>query len=103
MKFEPGVLQKLQKNIWSGNVRELLHVIDRAYVLCGGLNIREEHIVYDGDIFTPGSSSVIIPDVNEAEHIREVLSRHQYNKSSAAEELNMSRATLWRKIKKYGL
>lgn len=84
-------------------MRELLHVIDRAYVLCACADIREEHIIYDGDIFTHSSSSAFIPDVNEVEHIREVLSRHQYNKSRVAEELNMSRATLWRKIKKYGL
>lgn len=103
VKFAPRVLQKLQNNSWSGNVRELLHVIDRAYVLCACADIREEHIIYDGDIFTHSSSSAFIPDVNEVEHIREVLSRHQYNKSRVAEELNMSRATLWRKIKKYGL
>ena len=102
-RFESGVLQKLQRNDWSGNVRELLHVLDRAYVLCGGGDIREEHIVYDDEILSNGFPGAPVSEEDEAGWIREVLARHQYNKSSAAGELGMSRATLWRKMKKYGL
>jgi transcriptional regulator with PAS, ATPase and Fis domain len=39
----------------------------------------------------------------EARHIQRVLSKHRGNLIRTAESLSISRTTLWRKIKKYGL
>jgi transcriptional regulator with PAS, ATPase and Fis domain len=39
----------------------------------------------------------------EAEQIAGLLNQRRRNKTKAAQLLNMSRSTLWRKIKKYGL
>ena len=39
----------------------------------------------------------------EKEHIRRVLERHRGNATSAAKQLGISRTTLWRKLREYGL
>jgi DNA-binding NtrC family response regulator len=39
----------------------------------------------------------------EKEHIRRVLARHRGNATSAARQLGISRTTLWRKLREYGL
>ena len=35
--------------------------------------------------------------------IRDVLTRHDYNRTKTAEELGMHKTTLWRKMKKLGI
>ena len=101
--FQPEVFDKLEQNAWEGNVRELLHVIERAYVLCGGSDIQSEHIVFDSDILTPSVRDMTAFSEDEFEILQSVLIRNRYNKNKTAEELGISRATLWRKMKKYGL
>jgi transcriptional regulator of acetoin/glycerol metabolism len=39
----------------------------------------------------------------EKEHIRLVLARHRGNATTAARQLGISRTTLWRKLREYGL
>jgi transcriptional regulator of acetoin/glycerol metabolism len=39
----------------------------------------------------------------EKEHIRRVLERHRGNATAAARQLGISRTTLWRKLREYGL
>jgi len=43
------------------------------------------------------------PARDEADAIRDALHRSQYRRSEAARSLGMSRTTLWRKMKQYGL
>ena len=101
--FQPEVFDKLEQNAWEGNVRELLHVIERAYVLCGGSDIQSAHIVFDSDILTSSAQDMTGLSEDEFEVLQSVLVRNRYNKNKTAEELGISRATLWRKMKKYGL
>jgi len=42
-------------------------------------------------------------EYQEAEKIRAILKRYPKNRPEAARALSMSRTTLWRKMKKYGL
>jgi propionate catabolism operon transcriptional regulator len=39
----------------------------------------------------------------EEEHIRRVLARHRGNATAAARQLGISRTTLWRKLREYGI
>jgi transcriptional regulator of acetoin/glycerol metabolism len=39
----------------------------------------------------------------EEEHIRLVLARHRGNATAAARQLGISRTTLWRKLREYGI
>lgn len=99
------LLKKLSSYDWPGNVRELENII-RRYV---ALNPFLKRPVSLGDIFT----RPILHDDNhedfislqEQEHrkILEVFNRLHGNRALMANELGISRSTLWRKLKLYNL
>lgn len=47
--LDKSALQKLEKYYWPGNVRQLLNVIQRALILCGGDEITEDHIIIEDE------------------------------------------------------
>jgi DNA-binding NtrC family response regulator len=101
----PDALGRLLEYAWPGNVRELEHVIERAMLLARGqIAINVEHLPGEfrarpgiGDRrHTPMSL-----DVLEHQHIERTLRYHGGNRTRAAKELGISRATLINKIKLY--
>jgi len=100
-------LSHLMDYPFPGNVRELENIIEYAYILCKDDYIGMEHLPMDvRDWFMtqnrPSSISATLAN-EEAEKIRQILNKHRGNRLAAARELGISRSTLWRKIKKYGL
>lgn len=100
-------LGRLLEYAWPGNVRELEHVIERAMLLARGqIAINVEHLPGEfrarpgiGDRrHTPMSL-----DVMEHQHIERTLRYHGGNRTRAAKELGISRATLINKIKLYAI
>ncbi len=104
-------IEKLKKSAWRGNVRELLHVIDRSIVISKNSVISSEALLFDSVLLDtairPDKDGIIIKEAHaphgEAAIIREALVAHRYNKRETAHALGMSRATLWRKMKQYAL
>ena len=90
-----------------GNIRELENVIEYAYVFCKDKQIKLEHLPGDfGYWLKTASRSQSMPGTlasEEAERIHLTLKRHGGNRLATAQELGISRSTLWRKTKKYGL
>lgn len=84
---------------WPGNVRELKNVIERTFIARDSGRIGEE------DVFSilPSESPPKIPPKtdNELMSLQEALASCNGNKSKAAETLNCSRMTLYRKLAKY--
>jgi transcriptional regulator with PAS, ATPase and Fis domain len=94
---------------WPGNIRELRNVLERAMLLAQG----QERI---GTEFFPievrnaaggaGTTERHVPksleDIERA-HIERTLKAHAANRTHAAKELGISRATLIKKIKQFGL
>ncbi len=104
LTFTPPALARLSAYAWPGNVRELVNVIEYAVALAPGRRIRAEDLppeLADQPIPRYRPESVIADD--EAGRIRDALSRSNGNRSQAARALGMSRVTLYRKMKKYGL
>lgn len=93
---------------WPGNVRELDNQIRRALILSGEEMIKEDHLseeirsgsqsITDGDAPKEKSLKAI-----EREGIIQALRRHQGNISAAAEELGITRPTLYSKMKLHGM
>jgi DNA-binding NtrC family response regulator len=87
---------------WPGNVRELEVIIERAVVVqkrnCIELNDLPSEII-SIDKYTWMDSL----DIVEKNHIIKVLEKTSWNISRAAQRLGVDRATLYNKIKKYGL
>jgi DNA-binding NtrC family response regulator len=93
-------MQLLMAHNWPGNVRELRNVLERAAVVATG-NILEAHDLglaasLPAADTPPGSLEEV-----ERRHIADVLRRTSGNVSQAARILDIDRATLYNKMKKY--
>ena len=99
-------IDSLKSRSWKGNVRELQNVVFRDYYLCESNELTvssDESIIKAGEPEKQQSSTREIIDIEqvEAENIITVLSRCDWDVQRAAEIFGMSRATLYRKMKKY--
>ena len=113
--FSPGAADILRLHNWPGNIREMKNVVQRAIVLSDGPEIDATHLsIFERDLTREGqnddSEQVIqIPAVGmsldeiEAEALRITLRMTGGNRSAAARVLGISRPTIHRKIRDYGL
>lgn len=109
----PEAISLLTSYDWPGNVRDLENAIQSSMILCTGGVIRPEHLPdrikgYElAEAQTVSSSSGnSIREINaqmEKELIIEALKKHNFNRTLTAEALNISRKTLFNKMKRYGL
>jgi DNA-binding NtrC family response regulator len=82
---------------WPGNIRELRNAIEAAIVTAGGRWISREQLP------EPLRSDLefrSVPSRSEKERVLSVLAATNWNKSRAADRLQWSRMTLYRKLKK---
>ncbi|MFW6290666.1 MAG: sigma-54-dependent transcriptional regulator [Mariniphaga sp.] len=98
-----AALEKLTNYHWPGNVRELQHTIEKAVILS------DSHELLPGDFFfkaTPaGQENIFEGTIEEVEKkmIARGLEKNSHNLSAVAEQLGITRQTLYNKIKKYNL
>lgn len=104
--YTPDFLEKLEAYNWPGNIRELKNVIERAVILCDGNELDSSLLPYEFEASlakngnaTPAFDLAAI----EQQHIIRVLKHTQNNRAEAARLLNIGIATLYRKLKEYGL
>jgi DNA-binding NtrC family response regulator len=98
-------LDRLVSAPWPGNVREMRNVLERAMILSRGQPaIGVEHLPADLRQRAPERryQPQSLDDV-ERQHIERALRHHGGNRTRAAQELGISRATLINKIKTYSL
>lgn len=105
LKLTPVMIQALNKYSWPGNVRELQHSIERAVILCDGQQLDLSFLV-PGSIHNEKNGDVantLNLDEIEKTAIQKALKIHRGNISHAAKELGLTRASLYRRIEKYGI
>ncbi|MBD3868590.1 MAG: sigma-54-dependent Fis family transcriptional regulator [Acidobacteria bacterium] len=98
----------LQSYRWPGNVRELRNVMERAAILCpADAAIQPSHLpplpAGGSPQQQPQPSSAVTMDDAEQRALEQALQAHDGNIQAAARQLGVSRGTLYRKIRKYGL
>lgn len=104
-----GFIRCLENYKWIGNVRELQNIIERAYYLCEDSIITEEHLpqyisLYMDDYTEKEVDIPIVPIENvEKNNIINMLLKCEKNVIQAGKNLNMSKSTIYRKIKKYNI
>jgi DNA-binding NtrC family response regulator len=101
LKSSKKIVEKLQKHNWPGNIREFEHIVEKAVILCEKDFLHENDIGFPG-IITEAKASLKLLE-NEILLIQKAIKKSKGNFSLAAEELGVSRKTLYNKIKKYGL
>jgi DNA-binding NtrC family response regulator len=99
--ISPDAMEKLKSYDWPGNVRELRNAIERAIVVAKGPTINID------DLPIPSTPKEVAQDQSleavERVHIKNTLEQMEWNITRSAELLGIDRATLYHKIKKYGL
>ena len=106
--LDDSAIPILEHARWSGNIRELQNVIEKAVILCEGKNLSAEDIQIDSSVasslrMTNGGTLKDVSDAEEERLVREAVERSNGNISAAAKSLGVSRPTLYAKLKKYGL
>jgi two-component system NtrC family response regulator len=88
-------------------VRELKNIIERAVILCDGTELDASLLPYEFDAAIPAKTSGNLSafDLSSVEklHIQRVLNHTGGNRAETARLLNIGIATLYRKLKEYGL
>lgn len=102
----PEALKYLQRYAWPGNVRELENVLERAVILCSGVEISTADLpadikISEGSPFSAEEESSL--SGMEREHILKVLQKEGGNKTRTAKALGISKKTLYHKLRRYGL
>ena len=90
------VQQLFMKYPFPGNVRELMHAIEHAFVLCSGRTILMDHLAEDFQHFNFQQKKSA-----EYEEILNALEKSRWNKTEASSRIGISRQSLYRKMKKY--
>lgn len=85
---------------WKGNVRELMHTVEKAVILSDKTELETEDFYLKSKQFSLANQSKKLVDVEKIT-IQEVLQKHKGNLTKVAKELDISRTTLYLKLKKY--
>ena len=110
--FTPQAMDQLLKYDWPGNVRELMNAVERAVVLSRSEYLDEQDLplvikdALSDEQKSPSRHAVPadlpLEDVEKAT-ILKTLESADGNKSEAARRLGITRKTLHKKLKKYGM
>ena len=108
-RIDAEVLDALERYPWPGNVRQLENIIRRLILHAGDGSITRRVVEADAELaqmflgkqqaFTP----VMSIQKSEEEQVRRALEASAGNRDRAARLLGISRATIYRKLKEYGL
>jgi DNA-binding NtrC family response regulator len=102
-----AAMKVMQKYNWPGNVRELQHAIERAVIMCNSQVLNPDDFFFNAQAAKSEESGLNLDDyhLEEVEKIliRKVLMKHDGNITQAANELGLTRSSLYRRLEKYGL
>jgi DNA-binding NtrC family response regulator len=100
MKIDAAAQEKLMAYSWPGNVRELQHTIERAIILCESNVLKpDDFLLINKSSASPNNQPNTLDEMEEI-MINRVLNENNSNLSAAANQLGVSRQTLYNKIKK---
>jgi DNA-binding NtrC family response regulator len=112
--IHPEVIRVLERYTWPGNVRELENLMQRLVILSANSNILAQHL--PPECFATIMEAESLPAAEapepdglkrinrlEKQAIQEALDNCERNVVQAAEFLGLGQATLYRKIKRYGI
>ena len=102
LTIHPQAATKLERYDWPGNIRELQHTIEKAVILA------EKNVIRAADLFIRPGKSVSFsdaPNLGEVERktIEAAITQNDGNLTAAAEQLGVSRQTLYNKLKRFNL
>jgi DNA-binding NtrC family response regulator len=116
VRITPEAMAKLEAHGWKGNVRELKNVVHRALLLRKGPHIEASDLSFDAGQppatvspseyrlkWAPGQTMDMMMADHERKVIEAALDVLDGNKEKVAKELGISRSSLFKKLKDWGL
>jgi two-component system response regulator HydG len=105
-RLADGVMERMMAYEFPGNVRELENMVEQAVALCSGDVITQDDILPEAPTKrwrTTGRTLSDIVDEAEREAVEAALREHDGSRERAAEALDISPTTLWRKMTRLGI
>ena len=115
-KYERGtlsipdpVMKALVNFDWPGNIRALRHAVERAVIMASSSTLHEADFSLPATLAPASLGVVAAPETDlnlervEQQMITRALGKYSWNISLAAKELGLTRASLYRRMEKYGL
>jgi len=99
--LSPEAEDWLRAHAWPGNLRELKNVIDFAHAMCSGGVIAVADL--PDSLVGAGARSSHNPQPAEAQLLLQYLRAAQWNVSAVAHQMGVSRMTLYRRMKRWGI
>ncbi|QSW88830.1 sigma-54-dependent Fis family transcriptional regulator [Flavobacterium endoglycinae] len=101
--FDKKVLEQIEKHAWNGNIREMENKIERAVILCENNRITVADL--DLETITPYEENADDSQLSSVEKaaVEKALLKNNNNISKTAEELGLSRGSLYRRLEKYNI
>ena len=110
VSIHAAAMQVLQRHPWRGNIRQLGNLLQAAMIFMEGDELELHHLPEDflEELQSHSPSVRLEQDTGETAGtecalIRRALEQHQGNMAAAARHLGISRATIYRKIRRLGL
>ncbi len=105
--LSPAAIKKLERYDWPGNVRELQHAIERAVIMSDEEELQAGDFLFllqkEESAELGGNMTDLNLETVEKLVIQKAISKHAGNISKAAQELGLTRASLYRRLEKHGL
>jgi DNA-binding NtrC family response regulator len=98
-------LKKLNQHSWPGNVRELQHALERAVIMCDSDVLEADDFLLSPIGESKDELQLETYDLETIEKnvIKKVLKQNQGNVTKAADQLGLTRTSLYRRMEKYDL
>lgn len=107
VRLTQGAQKFIQEYDWPGNLDQMNNLCERVVLLTEKRNVDEVFLKKQLELVSPrllpGTGTVVLYRDPKAEELAGVLRKHGGNREKAAEELGVSKTTLWRYMKKYGI
>ena len=100
LRINQAAQEKLMEYHWPGNVRELQHTLERTVILSEGSILKAQDFLLNSKSVPSFENNAATLDEMEHRMINEALQKHDGNYSAAANQLGISRQTLYNKMKK---
>lgn len=107
IQLTSGARQFIKEYDWPGNLDQINSICERVVLLTEKRNIDEVFLRKQLEQVTPklmtGTEKVVLFEDPRAMELAQLLSKHGGNREKVAQELGISKTTLWRRMKKYGI
>jgi len=107
VKISEAAFSRMIKYHWPGNIRELQHALERAVIMSSSTVLQPEDFNFNINHSEVDQEQVTLDQYNldEVEKIliRKVLKKYNGNITQAANELGLTRSSLYRRLEKHGI